>query len=153
MKYAFGFSCRNTVCKQPLSTLQLGGTEKCVTVPLLREFKVAHVQPALIQVFDYYEPRKQSDLQTQLSVVCLMSLVIVLYRQLCFLISSITGRKAVRLYQSKVMRDLKVCAFCGGICNQCWGKMTTSDTTTIHPRNRSLYSLGCVLLFVVRLWL
>lgn len=64
MKYAFGFSC-NTVCKQQLSTLQLGKTEKCVDIPLLREFKVAHVQPALIQVFDYYEPSKKSDFQTQ----------------------------------------------------------------------------------------
>ncbi|KAL2099143.1 hypothetical protein ACEWY4_005623 [Coilia grayii] len=39
----------------------LGKTEKCVNFPLVREFKVAHVQPALIQVFDYYEPRRRAE--------------------------------------------------------------------------------------------
>ncbi|XP_062379555.1 CD109 antigen-like [Sardina pilchardus] len=95
----------------------LGKEEQCVNVSLVRQFKVAHVQPALIQVFDYYEPR----------------------------------RKAVRLYNSKVMRDLPICTFCGDTCSQCWGKMTTSDTTTIYSRNSAIYSLGCLLFFVIRM--
>ncbi|XP_076155900.1 CD109 antigen-like [Alosa pseudoharengus] len=95
----------------------LGKAEKCVNISLVRQFKVAHVQPALIQVFDYYEPR----------------------------------RKAVRLYHSKVMRDLPICTFCGDTCDQCWGKISTSDTTTINSRNSGIYSLGCLLLFVVRM--
>lgn len=48
-----------------LPTLQLGEAEKCVEIPLVRAFKVAHVQPALIQVFDYYEPRKHSHFQPE----------------------------------------------------------------------------------------
>ncbi|XP_048084493.1 CD109 antigen-like [Alosa alosa] len=95
----------------------LGKAEKCVNISLVRQFKVAHVQPALIQVLDYYEPR----------------------------------RKAVRLYHSKVMRDLPICTFCGDTCDQCWGKISTSDTTTINLRNSAIYSLGCLLLFVVRM--
>ncbi|XP_031436816.1 CD109 antigen-like [Clupea harengus] len=43
----------------------LGEAEKCVEIPLVRAFKVAHVQPALIQVFDYYEPRKHSHFQPE----------------------------------------------------------------------------------------
>ncbi|XP_063079986.1 CD109 antigen-like [Engraulis encrasicolus] len=94
----------------------LGKTEKCVHIPLVREYRVARVQPALIQVFDYYEPR----------------------------------RRAVRVYHSKVMRDLTACNFCGDNCNQCWGKAdTTSGTTAIHSTENIIHGLGCLLLLLV----
>ena len=137
-----------------LPTLQLGEAEKCVEIPLVRAFKVAHVQPALIQVFDYYEPRKHSHFQPEyLLACCRCSNCTFLVNCNCVLTFLQTGRRAVRLYHSKLMRDFTVCGFCGDSCSQCWDKTTTSDTTTIHPRNSAIYSLGCLLLFVLRIWL
>ncbi|TKS86408.1 CD109 antigen 150 kDa TGF-beta-1-binding protein C3 and PZP-like alpha-2-macroglobulin domain-containing protein 7 [Collichthys lucidus] len=36
-------------------------SEVCFTLPLLRDYKVAHVQDAVVQVYDYYEPTARID--------------------------------------------------------------------------------------------
>ncbi|KAM4540280.1 CD109 antigen-like [Fundulus diaphanus] len=35
-------------------------TEVCVSLPLVRNYKVAHVQDAVLQVYDYYEPTRKT---------------------------------------------------------------------------------------------
>ncbi|XP_074548556.1 CD109 antigen [Halichoeres trimaculatus] len=32
----------------------------CITLPVIREYKVAHVQDAVVQVYDYYEPKRKA---------------------------------------------------------------------------------------------
>ncbi|CAB1330744.1 unnamed protein product, partial [Coregonus sp. 'balchen'] len=35
-------------------------TEVCIRIPMIRVFKVSHVQDAVVQVYDYYEPRRKA---------------------------------------------------------------------------------------------
>lgn len=42
------------------SCLQVTKSEVCIKLPLLRDYKVARVQDAVVQVYDYYEPSKYS---------------------------------------------------------------------------------------------
>ncbi|XP_057714506.1 CD109 antigen-like [Corythoichthys intestinalis] len=38
----------------------LNKSEVCIQLPLIRVFKVAHIQDALVQVYDYYEPTRRA---------------------------------------------------------------------------------------------
>ncbi|XP_023850526.2 CD109 antigen-like [Salvelinus sp. IW2-2015] len=35
-------------------------TQVCIRIPMIRNFKVSHVQDAVVQVYDYYEPRRKA---------------------------------------------------------------------------------------------
>ncbi|XP_071394440.1 CD109 antigen-like, partial [Centroberyx affinis] len=35
-------------------------SEVCIRLPLIREYRVAHVQDAVVQVYDYYEPKRRA---------------------------------------------------------------------------------------------
>nr|XP_061824601.1 CD109 antigen-like isoform X2 [Nerophis lumbriciformis] len=39
----------------------LNKSEVCIQIPLIRVFKVAHIQDALVQVYDYYEPTRRAE--------------------------------------------------------------------------------------------
>nr|XP_057946755.1 CD109 antigen-like isoform X2 [Doryrhamphus excisus] len=39
----------------------LNKSEVCIQIPLIRMFKVAHIQDALVQVYDYYEPTRRAE--------------------------------------------------------------------------------------------
>lgn len=36
--------------------LQLNKSQVCIRLPVVRKYKVARVQDAVVQVYDYYEP-------------------------------------------------------------------------------------------------
>ncbi|XP_036406063.1 CD109 antigen [Megalops cyprinoides] len=78
-------------------------SQVCIRIPTVRDFKVAHVQDAVVLIYDYYEPR----------------------------------RRAVRTYNSEVMRGMSTCSFCGDDCSQCggsyvWTSNSPSVTQSLH---------------------
>lgn len=39
---------------------QVTKSEVCIRLPVFRDYKVAHVQDAVVRMYDYYEPSKYS---------------------------------------------------------------------------------------------
>ncbi|XP_056151328.1 CD109 antigen-like [Lampris incognitus] len=73
-------------------------SEVCVKLPLIRNFKVAHVRDAVVQIYDYYEPR----------------------------------RRAVRTYNSDMLRSMNSCTFCGRECKRCGAGIAISVSSTFN---------------------
>uniref|UniRef100_A0AAY5JX40 CD109 molecule n=1 Tax=Esox lucius TaxID=8010 RepID=A0AAY5JX40_ESOLU len=99
--------------------LYLYSVKVCIKFPMIRVFKVSRVQDAVVQVYDYYEPR----------------------------------RRAVRSYNSKVMQELNLCAFCGRDCGLCRHEVLIGGSSTSSRQNSTIYCLGFVLVVIIALLL
>ncbi|KAJ7988914.1 hypothetical protein DPEC_G00314120 [Dallia pectoralis] len=62
-------------------------------------------------------------------------------------------RRAVRSYNSRVMKDLNVCEFCGSDCDLCRHAALSSASSTGSRRNSALYCWGFVLIVPIALLL
>ncbi|KAG7460634.1 hypothetical protein MATL_G00200810 [Megalops atlanticus] len=90
-------------------------SQVCIRIPTVRDFKVAHVQDAVVLIYDYYEPR----------------------------------RRAVRTYNSEVMRHMSTCSFCGDDCSQCGGSyVRTSNSPSVAQSLHHAVSVLVVALFL-----
>ncbi|KAM8917570.1 CD109 antigen [Spinachia spinachia] len=54
--------------------LQLNKSEVCIRLPVIRDYKVAHVQDAAVHVYDYYEPSECSHTSSSRSAARLVTL-------------------------------------------------------------------------------
>lgn len=133
-----------------MSHLQVTKSKVCINFSVVRRYKVARVQDAVVQVYDYYEPsrwRQETPLRSsqapgQPAHVHFLHLP--------------AARKATRTYNSDSLRQADSCSFCGHGCSRCRPGVALTVTTSLSAhsfRNGGATCSWIYLLVVVRAFL